>query len=76
MLSALQHAQMRLNYTFTEQDFLKGKVGRMMVADDFRFEENISQPLLMYFVYPTLCQSQISLDQHAMPKESPRERTG
>ena len=71
MLSALQHAQMRLDYTFTEQDFLEGKVGQMMVADDFRFGENVSQPILMYFVYPTSCQSQTNLDQYMMPKRSP-----
>ena len=42
VLSVIQHAQLRLHYEFTEQDFLDGKVGEKLVPEDFDFEENVS----------------------------------
>ena len=47
VLSAIQHAQLRLKYEFTEADFLDGKVGEKMVPEDFDFEENVSNSLFM-----------------------------
>ena len=47
VLSAIQHAQLRLKYDFTEADFLDGKVGEKMVPEDFNFDENISYSLVM-----------------------------
>ena len=42
VLTAITHAQERLGYIFTEEDFKEGKVGSMMVAADFDFEEAVS----------------------------------
>ena len=67
VLSALQHAQLRLNYTFTEQDFLEGKVGAQMKPEDFNFEENVSNIILMSFTCPICCTTQNGLDKSLMP---------
>ena len=42
VLTAIQSAQERMHYEFTEEDFLEGKVGRMMKPEDFNFDENVS----------------------------------
>ena len=47
VLSAIQHAQLRLKYDFTEADFLDGKVGEKMIPEDFNFDENVSYSLVM-----------------------------
>ena len=47
VLSAIQHAQLRLKCDFTEADFLDGKVGEKMVPEDFNFDENVSYSLVM-----------------------------
>ena len=46
VLQAIQHVQLQLDYTFTKEDFLQGKVGAKMIQEDFNFEENVSQHLL------------------------------
>ena len=52
VLTAITHAQERLNYIFTKEDFKEGKVGSMMVAIDFDFEEVVSLPFyILKFVY-------------------------
>ena len=42
VLTAIQSAQLRMGYEFTENDFLEGKVGALMKPEDFNFEENVS----------------------------------
>ena len=42
VLTAIQSAQLRMGYEFTESDFLEGKVGALMKPEDFNFEENVS----------------------------------
>ena len=42
VLTAIQSAQMRMGYEFTEDDFLEGKMGVLMKPEDFNFEENVS----------------------------------
>ena len=46
LLTALQAAQQRLDYIFMKEDFSQGKVGSMMIPEDFNFEENVSTNLL------------------------------
>ena len=42
VLTALNHAQMRLKRTFTEEEFTSGEVGKLMIAEDFNFEMTVS----------------------------------
>ena len=46
VLSAIQAAQLRMDYIFTKEDFSEGKVGAMMKLEDFNFKENVSYYLL------------------------------
>ena len=42
VLTALNHAQMRLKRTFKEEEFTSGEVGKLMIAEDFNFEMTVS----------------------------------
>ena len=42
VLTALNHAQMRLKRTFKEEEFTSGEVGKLMTAEDFNFETTVS----------------------------------
>ena len=44
VLTALNHAQMRLKCTFKEEEFTSGEVGKLMIAEDFNFETTVSSP--------------------------------
>ena len=48
VLSAIQHTQHRLQYEFTADDFLHGKVGEYMLPDDFDFEKTVSSMNLLF----------------------------
>ena len=41
VLTAINHAQLRLNRTFKEE-FANGQVGKLMIAEDFDFEKTVS----------------------------------
>ena len=43
VLTAINHAQLRLNRTFKEEEFANGEVGKLMIAEDFNFETAVSQ---------------------------------
>ena len=45
VLTALNHAQMRLKRTFKEEEFTSGEVGKLMIAEDFDFETTVSSLL-------------------------------
>ena len=42
VLTAINHAQLRLNRTFKEEEFTNGQVGKLMTAEDFDFEKTVS----------------------------------
>ena len=42
VLTAINHAQLRLNQTFKEEEFANGQVGKLMIAEDFDFEKTVS----------------------------------
>ena len=42
VLTAINHAQMRLKRTFKEEEFSSGEVGKLMIAEDFDFETTVS----------------------------------
>ena len=42
VLTAINHAQLRLNRTFKEEEFANGQVGKLMIAEDFDFEKTVS----------------------------------
>ena len=42
MLTAINHAQLRLKRTFKEEEFANGEVGKLMIAEDFNFETVVS----------------------------------
>ena len=42
VLTAINHAQLRLNQTFKEEEFANGQVGKLMIAEDFDFEKTMS----------------------------------
>ena len=42
VLTAINHAQLRLNRTFKEEEFANGQVGKLMIAEDFDFEKTMS----------------------------------
>ena len=42
VLTALQHAQLRLGRDFTCEEFVEGKVGSFMLPEDFKPEETVS----------------------------------
>ena len=44
VLTAINHAQLRLKRTFKEEEFTNGKVGKLMIAEDFDFETTVSFP--------------------------------
>ena len=46
VLTAINHAQLRLKHTFKEEEFTNGEVGKLMIAEDFDFETTISFPFL------------------------------
>ena len=48
VLTAIQHAQMRLGRDFTREEFTKGTVGKHMISEDFDFEVTVS------FIFPNL----------------------
>ena len=50
MLQAIQHAELRLGYKFSKEDFSEGRVGGMMAPEDFNFEENVSTKQLTLIV--------------------------
>ena len=42
VLMAINHTQMRLKRNFKEEEFSSGKVGKLMIAEDFNFETTMS----------------------------------
>ena len=42
VLTAINHAQLRLKRTFKEEEFTSGEVGKLMIAEDFDFETTVS----------------------------------
>ena len=42
VLTAINHAQLRLKQTFKEEEFTSGEVGKLMIAEDFDFETAVS----------------------------------
>ena len=42
VLTAINHAQLRLGRTFKEEEFTSGQVGKLMIAEDFDFEKTVS----------------------------------
>ena len=42
VLTAINHAQLRLKRTFKEKEFTNGEVGKLMIAEDFDFETTVS----------------------------------
>ena len=42
VLTAINHAQLRLNRTFKEEKFANGQVGKLMIAEDFDFKKTVS----------------------------------
>ena len=42
VLTAINHAQLRLGRTFKEEEFMSGQVGKLMIAEDFDFEKTVS----------------------------------
>ena len=46
VLTALNHAQMRLKHTFKEEEFTSREVGKLMIVEDFDFETAVSSLLL------------------------------
>ena len=44
VLTAINHAQLRLKCTFKEEEFTNGEVGKLMIAEDFDFETTVSFP--------------------------------
>ena len=42
VLTAINHAQLRLGRTFKEEEFRSGQVGKLMIAEDFEFEKTMS----------------------------------
>ena len=42
VLSALQHAELRLGREFTKEVFLAGSVGQHMIPEDFDHEQTVS----------------------------------
>ena len=42
VLTAINHAQLCLNWTFKEEEFANGQVGKLMIAEDFDFEKTVS----------------------------------
>ena len=42
VLTAINHAQLRLKRTFKEEEFTNGEVGKLMIAEDFDFETTVS----------------------------------
>ena len=60
VLQAIQHAQLWLDYTFTKEDFLQGKVGTKMIQEDFNFEENVSHHLLSASATLQQCRTMLS----------------
>ena len=39
VLSAIQAMQVCMNFKFTREDFLKGKVGEKIISEDFDFDK-------------------------------------
>ena len=48
VLAVIQHAQMRLGWDFTHEEFTRGTVGKHMIPEDFDFEVTVS------FISPNL----------------------
>ena len=43
VLTAINHAQLRLGRTFKEEEFMSGQVGKLeMIAEDFDFKKTVS----------------------------------
>ena len=42
VLTAINHAQLRLNRTLKKEEFANGQVGKLMIAEDFDFEKTMS----------------------------------
>ena len=42
VLTAINHAQLRLNRTFKEEEFANGQVGKLTTAEDFDFKKTVS----------------------------------
>ena len=42
VLTAINHAQLRLKRTFMEKEFTNSEVGKLMIAEDFDFETTVS----------------------------------
>ena len=42
VLTAINHAQLRLGQTFKEEEFTSGQVGKLMIAEDFDFKKTMS----------------------------------
>ena len=42
VLTAINHAQLRLKQTFKEEEFTSSEVGKLMIAEDFDFESTVS----------------------------------
>ena len=42
VLTAINHAQLRWNRMFKEEEFANGQVGKLMIAEDFDFEKAMS----------------------------------
>ena len=41
VLAAIQHAELRLDHSFTKEEFLEGSVGAFMAPEDFDFEVTV-----------------------------------
>ena len=59
VLTAINHAQLRLNRTFKEEEFPNGQVGKLMIAEDFDFEKTLS---LIFFYKLEFCFLPASLE--------------
>ena len=42
VLTAINHAPLRLKHTFKEEEFTNSEVGKLMIAEDFDFETTVS----------------------------------
>ena len=51
---SLQHAQHRIGCEFTKEEFLAGKVGDLMIPEDFRPEETVSNTFINLPTYTPL----------------------
>ena len=49
VLSALQHAELRLGRQFTRDEFIKGEVGKHMVPEDFDHEVTVSKNMVSHY---------------------------